>query len=156
MSRKMFSVKKICTSGVMMALYIVLMTLTRGFAVGQYQIRIATAMYALAAPFPYLIIPLGLANGLSNLFFSTPMDAIFGFVIGVATCTVVYLIRRRKLPDFLIALPICLVVGFGVPLWLTHMLQVPYWVLVASLLVGQAVCGVVGVLLVKVVNRFAR
>ena len=152
----MFTVKKVSASGVVMALYVVLMLLTQSFSFGQYQIRIATALYALAAPFPFLIVPLGLANGLSNLLMSTPVDAIGGFAVGILTSFIVYLIRKYKLPDFLIALPVCFVVGLGVPLWLSSMLHVPYWVLAGSLLVGQAVCGVAGVVLVKAVKRFER
>ena len=152
--RKYVTVKNICISGIVMALYIVLMLLTQSFSFGQYQIRIATALYALAAPFPFLIFPLGLANGLSNLFMSTPIDAIGGFAVGILTSVAIYLIRRFKLPDVLIALPICFVVGLGVPVWLSPMIGVPYWLLAGSLLVGQAVCGVAGVLLIKAVKRF--
>jgi hypothetical protein len=38
------------------------MLCTQSFAFGQYQIRIATAVYALNWTFPFLVAPLGLAN----------------------------------------------------------------------------------------------
>ena len=62
--------KKIAYSGVVMALYIVVVFATQGFSFGLYQIRIATALYALAFHFPFLVVPLALANMLihSQLF----------------------------------------------------------------------------------------
>jgi len=150
----MFTVKKICFSGVVMAFYIVLMLLTQNFAFGQYQVRIATSLYALAASFPFLIVPLGLANGLSNLFMHTPVDAAGGFFVGIITSFVIYLIRKYKLSDLFIFLPICFIVGLGVPIWLAPILGLPYWTLAPSLLVGQAVCGVLGVSLAKAAKGF--
>jgi len=152
----MSNTKKITISGIIMAIYIVLMYSTQTFAFGSIQVRIATALYALAAPFPFLILPLGLANGLSNLLFSTPIDAACGFFIGIITSYIIYLIRKIKLSDYLVFLPICFVVGLGVPLWLAPYLHIPYWALAGSLLIGQAICGVIGVLILKVVKRFER
>lgn len=43
--------------------------------------------------------------------------------------------------------------GAGVSTWLSYLLGVPYWVMAGSLLVGQAICGVAGVLLVKGLKR---
>ena len=39
--------QKLCFSGAVMAIYIVLMLLTQSFAFGQYQVRIATAVLTL-------------------------------------------------------------------------------------------------------------
>ena len=66
--------QKLCFSGAVMAIYIVLMLLTQSFAFGQYQVRIATAVYAVAYLFPFLVVPLGLANLLSNLLMGAPID----------------------------------------------------------------------------------
>ena len=57
---------KITISGIIIATYVVVMFLTQSFAFGQYQIRIATSIYALASIYPFLIVPLGLANFMSN------------------------------------------------------------------------------------------
>ena len=48
---------------------------------------------------------------------------------------------------------ITLIPGLGVPVWLSYLLNLPYSVLAASLLVGQAVCGVVGALLLSALRR---
>ena len=51
--------QKLCFSGAVMAIYIVLMLLTQSFAFGQFQVRIATAVYAVAYLFSFLVVPLG-------------------------------------------------------------------------------------------------
>lgn len=58
--------QKVAISGLVMAVYLVIMSLTQGFAFGQYQIRLATSLYALSAIYPFLIVPLGLSNLLAN------------------------------------------------------------------------------------------
>ena len=55
------------TVWVILAIYVVLMYFSQSFVFGPYQVRIATSLYALAYLYPYLVLPLGLANGLSNL-----------------------------------------------------------------------------------------
>ena len=49
--------------------------------------------------------------------------------------------------------PITLIPALGVSLWLSALLGVPYWTLAVSLLIGQAVAGFVGALLVKALKR---
>ena len=41
----------------------------------------------------------------------------------------------------------------GVPAYLSGLLHIPYWALVSSLLVGQFISGLVGMLLVKALKR---
>ena len=145
------STQKLCVSGLVMALYIVVMYLTRTFAFDQYQIRIATSIYALAAIFPFLIVPMGVSNMLSNILmggFGIP-DALGGLAVGLITGAAIYLIRKFRLNEWLIALPIILFPGLIVPIWLSYFLKMPYSVLAAGLLIGQIIPGIVGVLLVK-------
>ena len=59
--------RRLTLSAVVMAAYVAVMYLTQSFAFGAVQIRIATALYALAYLFPFLTLPLALANSLSNL-----------------------------------------------------------------------------------------
>ena len=105
--------QKLTLSGAVMAIYIVIMYVTQSFAFGQYQVRIATAIYGVAYLFPFLVVPLGLSNLLSNM------------IMG----------------------------GLGVSLGLSGLIGVPYWTLAVSLLVGQAVAGLVGALLVNALKR---
>ncbi len=142
--------KKIALSAVIAALYIVIMYFTASFAFGAYQIRIATAMYALSYVFPFLVLPLALANMLSNILSGQVLDIIGGFIVGLITSGAICLLRRIKSrwASILIIPILILFPGFIVPIWLTFILGVPYWALVASLLVGQIIPALTGYLLV--------
>jgi uncharacterized membrane protein len=144
-------VRKLTLSGLVMALYISIMYFTQSFAFHQYQIRIATSMYALSSVYPFLIVPLSLSNLLSNTLMGGIgiFDVVGGFVVGFITSSFVYLIKRYKLNDWLIALPIILGPGLLVPIWLSYIIGVPYKVLAMSICIGQIIPGIVGVLLVK-------
>ncbi|WP_227762816.1 QueT transporter family protein [Zhaonella formicivorans] len=146
-----FSAKQIAISGVVMAVYIVLMYLTQSFAFGQYQIRIATSLYALSAVYPFLIVPLAISNLLSNALLGGlgMPDMIGGFLVGLITSTAVYLIKKFNLNERLIALPIIFGPGLIVPIWLSVLIDVPYRILAASICIGQIIPGIVGVILVK-------
>ena len=137
----MTATKKIAYSGVVMALYVVLMFLTQNFAFGQYQIRIATGLYALAFQFPFLVIPLGLANMLSNLLIGGLgiFDIVGGLLIGLITSGGVVLLRKMTNNAWVIPLPIAICPAVIVPIWLSSILNIPYVYLVLSLLVGQVI-----------------
>lgn len=145
------AIRKVAISGIVMALYITIMIFTQGFAFGQYQVRIATSIYGLSAIYPFLIVPLGLSNLLSNTLMGGLgiFDMAGGFMVGVITASLVYLIKRYKLNDWFIAIPIIFVPGLIVPTWLSYILHIPYAILAASLVIGQIIPGIVGVILVK-------
>lgn len=87
--------KKLALSGITIAIYIVLMYFTQSFSFWQYQIRLATGLYSLAYQFPFLCVPLGLANMLSNILFSGDLiNGIFGFVAGTLTCVSICLLKK--------------------------------------------------------------
>lgn len=143
------SVKKLTISGIIIALYVVIMFLTQNFAFGQYQVRIATSIYALAGIYPFLVIPLGIANFLSNTILGGlgPLDMLGGFLVGIITSFSCYLLR--KISVYLVGLPIFLIPTLFVPIWLSYLLQLPYGMLAMSIGVGQIVPCMVGVLIVK-------
>ncbi|NCA66955.1 MAG: QueT transporter family protein [Clostridia bacterium] len=149
----MSKTKKIAFSGIIIALYIVIMYFTSSFAFGAFQIRIATALYSLSYAFPFLVLPLALANMLSNILSGQILDVIGGFVIGLLTSGAICLVRRipSKWGSLLIVPIIILLPGFIVPIWLSKILSVPYWVLVASLLVGQIIPAIVGYLFITII-----
>lgn len=144
-------VKKLTISALVIALYVVIMYVTQTFSSGQYQIRIATSLYSLSYIYPFLIIPLGISNLLSNTLVSGlgPLDMFGGTLVGIITAGLVYLIRKFKLNEGLIALPIIFIPGLLVPVWLSYLLHVPYKVLAVSLCLGQVIPSIAGVLLVK-------
>lgn len=149
--KKIFTTKVIAESGVVMAIYISLMYFTQSFAFGQYQIRIATSLYALSTIEPLLIVPLGLSNMLSNTLMGSMgiFDIVGGFMVGIITSSFVYIIKRLKLNDWFIIIPLIAGPGLIVPIWLSSIIQVPYGILAVSLCVGQIFPAIVGVILVK-------
>lgn len=148
------SVKKITISGLIIAIYIVVMYLTQSFAFGQYQIRIATSLYAMAAVYPFLIVPLGLANFLSNTLMGglgLP-DMIGGFIAGIITASLCYYLRKVNI--YLAALPILVVPTLLVPIWLSYLLNIPYLALVLSVGIGQIIPAAAGVIIIKYLEKY--
>jgi len=153
MNERLNNTRKITLSGMIIALYIVIMYFTQSFAFGQYQIRIATALYSLAYFFPFLVIPLGLANFVSNLLGGMGLpDMIGGCIVGMITSYIITLISKKNLPSFLVIVPIIIVPGFGVPIWLSYITHIPYMLLALSLNIGQIVPAVFGAVLIKVLS----
>ena len=139
--------QKLTISALCMALYLVVMMCTQSFAFGQYQVRIATALYGLSAIFPFLIIPFGLVNVLANTLMGGlgPLDMLGGGLVGIMT--------SHDLGNWAVMLAITLIPGLGVPVWLSVLLDLPYWLLASTVLVGQFISGVVGMVLVTALER---
>lgn len=149
--------KKLTISGLCLALYIVIMMVTQGFAFGQYQVRIATALYGLAALFPFSILAFGFGNLISNLIMGGlgPIDAIGGCIVGLVTTSGIVLGKRMGFGNWIVIPFITLVPSLVVPLWLSPLLGVPYVVLVTSLLVGQGISAIVSFFIVNGLERFS-
>ena len=151
----MSKVQKLTVSAMVMALYVVVLYFTQSFSFGAYQIRIATALYALAYLFPFLVLPLGFAIFIANFLFGGLglLDWFGGCFVGIIVTAIIVLIRRKGWSRWLMILPIILVPGLGVPSYLSYLLHVPYSVLATSLCIGQSVPAVCGVVLVNVLQR---
>lgn len=151
----MSKVQKLTVSAMVMALYVVVLYFTQSFSFGAYQIRIATALYALAYLFPFLVLPLGFANFIANFLFGGLglLDWFGGCFVGIIVTAIIVLIRRKGWSRWLMILPIILVPGLGVSSHLSYLLHVPYSVLATSLCIGQSVPAVCGVVLVNVLQR---
>ena len=151
----MSKVQKLTVSAMVMALYVVVLYFTQSFSFGAYQIRIATALYALAYLFPFLVLPLGFANFIANFLFGGLglLDWFGGCFVGIIVTAIIVLIRRKGWSRWLMILPIILVPGLGVSSYLSDLLHVPYSVLATSLCIGQSVPAVCGVVLVNVLQR---
>lgn len=151
----MSKVQKLTVSAMVMALYVVVLYFTQSFSFGAYQIRIVTALYALAYLFPFLVLPLGFANFIANFLFGGLglLDWFGGCFVGIIVTAIIVLIRRKGWSRWLMILPIILVPGLGVPSYLSYLLHVPYSVLATSLCIGQSVPAVCGVVLVNVLQR---
>ena len=137
---KSLSNQKLVFSALCIALYIVVMMCTQSFAFGQYQIRIATALYGLSAC-NSVMGGLGLP------------DIICGFIVGIVTTGIIVLAKRRGCGNWIIWAAVTFVPGLGVPVWLSVLLDIPYLVLASSLLIGQCICGIASVMLVTALER---
>ncbi|MEA4831234.1 MAG: QueT transporter family protein [Oscillospiraceae bacterium] len=148
-----FTVRMLVASGLVIAAYIAVMYLTQSFSFGQYQMRIATGLYALAAIHPFLVLPLGLANLLSNALFGGLgfLDMIGGFAAGVLTSLgCLYL---RKISVWLVGIPVLIIPTLLVPIWLSVLLTIPYMALVISVGIGQIAPAILAVFLVRYLEK---
>ena len=155
MNQEYTKTQKLTISAVCIAVYLVVMLCTQSFAFGQYQVRIATALYGLSYIFPFLVVPFGIANVISNLLMGGlgPVDAIGGFIMGVLTSGAIALGKRYGLGCWIVALFVTLLPGLGVPVWLSYLLKIPYGILAVSLLVGQFIAGITGMLLIRALEK---
>ena len=147
--------QRLTISAISIAMYLALMIGTQGFAFGQYQVRIATALYGLSAIFPFTIPAFSIANFVSNTVMGGfgLVDSIGGAIVGLLTTGLIVLAKRQGLGNWVLSPIITFVPGLIVPIWLTYFLPVPYWVLVSSLVVGQFVCGVVSYFLINALEK---
>lgn len=148
--------KKIVLSGLVIAVYVVIMYFTQSFAFGQYQIRIATALYSLAYLFPFMVVPLGIANCLSNILGGSILDIAGGFAAGLITSGLAFFAAEYKLPKFAVIPIIILGPGLIVPIWLSYITSLPYYVLALSLCIGQIVPAVMGYILIAVLDKIIK
>ena len=147
----MISTRKLTISAMVVSLYIVVLYVTQSVSFGAYQIRIATSLYALAYAFPFLVIPMGIGNLISNFLFGGLgiFDMIGGFGVGVVTTGIIVGMRKLGLSAWWVMLPIVFVPALCVPMWLSPLLGIPYWPLVLNLIVGQTIPAILGSVLVK-------
>ena len=136
---KMSRVQKMTFSAMVMAMYIVILYFTQSFSFGAYQIRIATALYALAYLFPFLGFGI--------------VDMAGGCIVGILAAACIVLIRRKNWSRVLIAVPIILVPGLGVATYLSYFLSMPYPLMAVNLCIGQMIPSIVGVILVKALEK---
>ena len=150
----MSKTKKLTISAIVIALYVVIMTITQSFSFGAIQIRLATSLYALAYIFPFLVLPLGVSNLLSNMLLGglSIFDILGGGLVGILTALLVYCVRKYKLNITLTILPIIFIPGLIVPIWLSMILNVPYSALAVSLCLGQVIPAILGSFLINVLK----
>ena len=152
--RQYSNVQKLTISGIIIALYCVIMYFTQSISFGPYQVRIATSLYALAYLYPFLVLPLGIANFLSNMLGGLGLVDMFGgCIVGIITSFLVTLIRKYKLSKWICTVPIIIVPGTLVPIWLSLMNSLPYGLLVVSICIGQIIPSIVGVIIIKTLSR---
>lgn len=147
--------RKLAISAMAIALYVVVMMCTQSFAFGQYQVRIATSLYGLSALFPFLVVPMGVANVLSNTLMGGLgiLDIIGGFIVGVLTTSLIVFGKKQGCGNWIVWMAVTFVPGLCVPIWLSYLLNIPYLVLASSLLIGQCIAGLAGMALVTALEK---
>jgi len=152
---KKISTKTLTFSAIVMAAYIALMYLTQSIAFLPQQMRVATALYATSYLFPFLIVPLALANSLSNTLMGGLgfFDIVGGFFVGLVTAGLVALPRKLRLPMWLVIPPIILAPALIVPLWLAPLMEMPYWAVVLGLGIGQTPPAILGYILIRALSK---
>jgi len=146
---------KLTYSAAVVAIFIVVMYITQPISFGPIQSRFATALYALPALFPFLVLPLAIANGFSNFMlgsFGLP-DVIGGLAIGLITSGAAYLVGRFKFSMLLVIPIIIFLPGFIVPIWLSPLTGVPYLILVLQLCLGQTPPAILGYILLRALSN---
>lgn len=151
----MSKTRKLTISGLVIALYVVIMTMTAEFSFGVYQIRIATSLYSLSYLFPFLVVPLGISNFLSNMLLGGLglMDIFGGTFVGIITSFFVYLVRKFNLNKIFIVPIIIAGPGLIVPIWLSLLYSLPYPAVALSLCIGQIIPAVLGWVMVCVLEK---
>lgn len=146
---------KLTFSAMITGSYVVVIYFTQGFSFGAFQIRIATSLYALGYIYPFLALPLGIANIISNLLCGGLgiIDIIGGGIVGGLTTWIVSIIGKKQLNVWFTMIPIIIIPGCIVSLWLSAILQVSYFILVINLCVGQILPAVIGVILIKQIRK---
>lgn len=146
---------KLTFSAMIIGGYVVVIYFTQGFSFGAFQIRIATSLYALGYIYPFLALPLGIANIIANLLCGGMgiVDIIGGGVVGGLTTWIVSIMGKKQLNVWFTIIPIIIVPGCIVSLWLSAILQIPYLILVINLCVGQIIPAIVGVILIKHIRK---
>ena len=147
--------RKLTISGMVMAMYIAIMFVTQSFASQAIQFRVATTLYSLSYIFPFLILPIGLANAFSNFLMGGlgVLDVVGGFIAGVVVSGLVYLVRRFELSKLLIIPIIALGNGLIVPIWLSYLLGIPYFALVINVTLGQLPSGIAAYFLITALDK---
>ncbi len=152
---KRFSVRSLCLSAVIAALYAALTLSFQAISFGAVQFRVSEAMTLLPVLFPEAVPGLAVGCLISNLF--NPMGAtVYDVVFGtLATLLAAVLTRRIRGSVWLRALPpvLCNAVIIGLVLTYGYGIDL-LWMNMLTVGIGQAVvCYVLGVPLVRVLEK---
>jgi len=151
-----FDTRYITTAAIIGALYAALTLLLAPMSYGPVQVRVAEALTVLPYFFPQAIPGLFLGCMAANIFGGYgPIDIFGGSFLTLIAALLTYWLRRFKKP-WLAPLPPVVINALGVSLYVSWLADMPYWVTVGNIALGQlAACYILGlVLLYAIKNRF--
>ncbi|MBR6569351.1 MAG: QueT transporter family protein [Clostridia bacterium] len=150
---KRFTVRSLCMSAVIAALYAALTLCFQAISFGAVQFRVSEAMTLLPVLFPEAVPGLAVGCLISNLMYGANVyDVVFGTL---ATLMAAILTRGLRKNTWLAALPpvLCNAVIIGLVLTYAYGIDL-LWMNMLTVGMGQAVvCYVLGVPLVKVLEK---
>jgi uncharacterized membrane protein len=146
------SSKYIAHAGIIAALYAVITILLAPISYGPVQVRVSEALtvlpYLIPAAIPGLFIGCLLANIYGGLGI---YDIVGGSFITLLAAFFTYLLSRTKKP-ILAPLPPVFLNAFGVSFYLHFLFQMPYWLTVVYVGIGEIVaCYILGYPLLKII-----
>lgn len=149
-----FSTKNIAIAGIIGALYAALTIILAPISYGPVQVRLAEALTVLPYIFPPAIPGLYFGCMAANIFGGFgPIDIFGGSLLTLIAALLTYWLRRYKKP-WLAPLPPVLVNAFGVSLYLHVLSDLPYWITVSYIAIGEVVaCYAFGLILLYALQK---
>ena len=152
--KKFFTVKNLCLSGIIAALYAGLTILLQAISFGPIQIRISEAMTLLPLLTPAAVPGLAIGCFLANLICSTWQDWVFGTL---ATLLAALLTRKLRKNHYLAALMPVLMNGLIIGPMLYWMFGGSWLLNILTVAGGEAVaCFVLGLPLMEMLKKNTR
>lgn len=153
MSRK-FSTKNIAIAGIIGALYAALTIILAPISYGPVQVRLAEALTVLPFIFPAAIPGLYFGCMAANIFGGFgPIDIFGGSFLTLIAALLTYWLRRYNKP-WLAPLPPVLINALGVSLYLHVLSDLPYWMTVSYIAIGEFVaCYAFGLILLYTLKK---
>lgn len=149
--KKFFTVRSICLSGIIAALYAGLTILLQAISFGPVQVRVSEAMTLLPVLYPAAIPGLAIGCFIANLICSTWQDWVFGTL---ATLIAAVLTRKLRKSIYLAALMPVISNALIVGIMLYLMFGGSWWLNILTVGAGEALaCFVLGIPLVKALEK---
>jgi len=82
-----------------------------------------------------------------------PLDIFGGLIVGLLTAGINAFLGKKNMNYMLTAVPVIIIQGMGVAVWLSYLLNIPYQAMALSLVIGQIIPGIFGAVLVKILKN---
>ena len=148
------SIQNLAINAIMAALYAALTIVLAPISYGLIQLRIADVLL----PFPFILgwpmaIALFIGGAVANVFGGFGViDIIFGSLFNLIAGLLVS--NRRTCPHWILAwLYPTVIIGLGVPAYLSLFFGEAYWIVVLSIMTSTAIVAAIGVIIMQAVSR---
>lgn len=146
--------QNIAIIAIMAALYAALTIVLGQLSYGPLNLRVADTLL----PFPYILgwpMAIALSGGcvVANFFGGLgPIDIVFGSLFNLIAAGLVA--NRKTCPHWILAWVYpTFIIGLGVPIYLSGLLFMPYWILASEMLLSTGVWSALGIVVMQAVQR---